>query len=186
MLWTAPTLRHRSAIGWLRNHVEGSRPWVRLARSVLILRSQSFRYMGLMMLVRLSSASASVARKYWSFLPPFHAWHRSCEESRRLEEIPGIGPIGATALVAESIATCDGSSSPVRWPSFAMLDSTAPSGSGSRGSWAADLQRSPPLLLPIRSPGWLGPSWFVARDIKSRRCCWQRELNTPIGEGMTT
>jgi transposase len=28
------------------------------------------------------------------------AWHRSCEESRRLEEIPGIGPIVAT-LVAE-------------------------------------------------------------------------------------
>jgi transposase len=30
-----------------------------------------------------------------------HAWHRSCEESRRLEEVPGIGPIVATALVAE-------------------------------------------------------------------------------------
>jgi len=30
-----------------------------------------------------------------------HAWHRSCEESRRLEDIPGIGPIVATALVAE-------------------------------------------------------------------------------------
>src|ERR1700746_2184656 len=30
-----------------------------------------------------------------------HAWHRSCEESRRLEEIPGIGPNVATALVAE-------------------------------------------------------------------------------------
>jgi transposase len=29
------------------------------------------------------------------------AWHRFCEESRRLEEIPGIGPIVATALVAE-------------------------------------------------------------------------------------
>ena len=29
------------------------------------------------------------------------AWHRSCEVSRRLEEIPGIGPIVATALVAE-------------------------------------------------------------------------------------
>jgi transposase len=29
------------------------------------------------------------------------AWHRSCEESRRLEEIPGVGPIVATALVAE-------------------------------------------------------------------------------------
>jgi len=28
------------------------------------------------------------------------AWHRSCEASRRLEEIPGIGPIVATALVA--------------------------------------------------------------------------------------
>jgi transposase len=30
-----------------------------------------------------------------------HAWHRSCEASRRLEQIPGIGPIVATALVAE-------------------------------------------------------------------------------------
>jgi transposase len=30
-----------------------------------------------------------------------YAWHRSCEESRRLEEVPGIGPIVATALVAE-------------------------------------------------------------------------------------
>src|SRR5712672_4708564 len=30
-----------------------------------------------------------------------HAWHRSSEESRRLEEIPGVGPIVATALLAE-------------------------------------------------------------------------------------
>jgi transposase len=30
-----------------------------------------------------------------------HAWHRSSEESRRLEEIPGVGPIVASALVAE-------------------------------------------------------------------------------------
>src|SRR5215472_15925697 len=30
-----------------------------------------------------------------------YAWHRSCEESRRLEEIPGVGPIVATALLAE-------------------------------------------------------------------------------------
>jgi transposase len=30
-----------------------------------------------------------------------HGWHRSSEESRRLEEIPGVGPIIATALVAE-------------------------------------------------------------------------------------
>jgi transposase len=30
-----------------------------------------------------------------------HAWHRSCDHSRRLEQVPGIGPIVATALVAE-------------------------------------------------------------------------------------
>jgi transposase len=30
-----------------------------------------------------------------------HSWHRSCEQSRRLEDIPGVGPIVATALVAE-------------------------------------------------------------------------------------
>ena len=30
-----------------------------------------------------------------------HALHRSCEESRRLAEIPGVGPIVATALIAE-------------------------------------------------------------------------------------
>jgi transposase len=29
------------------------------------------------------------------------AWHRACEESRRLEEIPGIRPLVATALIAE-------------------------------------------------------------------------------------
>src|SRR5262245_58939077 len=29
-----------------------------------------------------------------------HAWHRASEESRRLEEIPGVGPIVATALMA--------------------------------------------------------------------------------------
>jgi transposase len=28
------------------------------------------------------------------------AWHRSCEASRRLDEIPGVGPALATALVA--------------------------------------------------------------------------------------
>ena len=30
-----------------------------------------------------------------------HALHRACEESRRLEEIPGIGPIVASALIGE-------------------------------------------------------------------------------------
>lgn len=34
---TAPPLRHQRAIGWLRvaNHVEGSHPWARSARSVI-------------------------------------------------------------------------------------------------------------------------------------------------------
>jgi transposase len=43
------------------------------------------------------SLSAEVA----SIDKRIHAWHRSCEQSRRLEEIPGVGPIVATALVAE-------------------------------------------------------------------------------------
>src|SRR5436189_1715014 len=30
-----------------------------------------------------------------------HAWHRSSEECRRLEQIPGVGPIVATALISE-------------------------------------------------------------------------------------
>jgi transposase len=30
-----------------------------------------------------------------------HDWHRSSEESRRLEQIPGVGPIVATALISE-------------------------------------------------------------------------------------
>ena len=44
-----------------------------------------------------SAISAEIALISKSIL----AWHRSCGPSRRLEEIPGIGPIVATALVAE-------------------------------------------------------------------------------------
>src|SRR6266446_9327199 len=46
MLWTAPTLRHQGAIGWLRRNapLEGSRPWARLARSVSISRSRFFKF----------------------------------------------------------------------------------------------------------------------------------------------
>lgn len=32
-------------------------------------------------------------------------WHRNCELSQRLEKIPGVGPLTATALVA-STARC--------------------------------------------------------------------------------
>ena len=44
---------------------------------------------------------ANIAAEIRAFEKHIHAWHRSCEESRRLEEIPGVGPIVATALVAE-------------------------------------------------------------------------------------
>jgi transposase len=44
---------------------------------------------------------AAIAAEIGAIEKRIHAWHRSCEESRRLEEIPGIGPIVATALVAE-------------------------------------------------------------------------------------
>ena len=44
---------------------------------------------------------ATVAAEIRVIEKHIHAWHRSCEESRRLEEIPGIGPIVATALIAE-------------------------------------------------------------------------------------
>src|SRR5215475_4548930 len=48
MLWTAPTLRHRSAIVWLRRNkpLEGSRPWARLARSVSIIAKSVFQVHG--------------------------------------------------------------------------------------------------------------------------------------------
>jgi transposase len=39
-------------------------------------------------------------RQVGEFEVQIKAWHRSSEMSRRLEQIPGIGPLGATALVA--------------------------------------------------------------------------------------
>jgi transposase len=44
---------------------------------------------------------ASVKAEISAIEKRIHTWHRSCEASRRLEEIRGIGPIVATALVAE-------------------------------------------------------------------------------------
>src|ERR1700756_4005717 len=49
----------------------------------------------------LARQHAAIAAEIGAIEKRIHAWHRSCEESRRLEEIPGIGPIVATALVAE-------------------------------------------------------------------------------------
>jgi transposase len=78
------------------NHVEGSRPWERLAEednripatARFCLDALAHQYVAL-------AAEIGVIEKH------IHGWHRSCEESRRLEGIPGVGPIVATALVAE-------------------------------------------------------------------------------------
>jgi len=137
MLWTAPTLRHQGAIGWLRRNepLEGSRPWARLARLVSISRSRFFTFTAWTPLARYDAVEGRngtadllkivaeqddripaaarfsldiLARQYAAIRTEIvaiekriHAWHRSSEESRRLEEIPGVGPIVATALVAE-------------------------------------------------------------------------------------
>ena len=55
MWWTAPTLRHREChrvVASKRNHIEGSRPWARLARSGSILRSRCFRFTASMQMAR--------------------------------------------------------------------------------------------------------------------------------------
>jgi transposase len=44
---------------------------------------------------------AALAAEIGAIEKRIHAWNRSCEGSRRLEEIPSVGPIIATALVAE-------------------------------------------------------------------------------------
>jgi len=57
-----------------------------VARGILDVLARQYRTIG----AELGSIDRSIL-----------AWHRSCEASRRLEEIPGIGPVVATALVAE-------------------------------------------------------------------------------------
>lgn len=49
----------------------------------------------------LASQYIAIGAEIASISKSILTWHRSCEPSRRLEEIPGIGPIVATALVAE-------------------------------------------------------------------------------------
>jgi transposase len=49
----------------------------------------------------LARQHAAVAAEIGAIEKRIHAWHRSSEESRRLEQIPGVGPIVATALVSE-------------------------------------------------------------------------------------
>jgi len=49
----------------------------------------------------LARQHAAIAAEIGAIEKRIHAWHRSSEESRRLEQIPGVGPIVATALVSE-------------------------------------------------------------------------------------
>jgi len=70
-----------------------------------------------------------------------HAWHRSREQSRRLEEIPGIGPIVATALVAEigDWQQFRSGRNLAAWIGLVPKQhSTGRNGRGSHGSWRAD------------------------------------------------
>ena len=48
-------------------------------------------------LVSLAASLAPVGRQIAGAELRIHAWHRSDDASRRLEAIPGIGPIGASA-----------------------------------------------------------------------------------------
>src|SRR6201987_5859995 len=49
----------------------------------------------------LARQHAAIAAEIGAIEKRIHAWHRSSEESRRLEQIPGVGPIVATALISE-------------------------------------------------------------------------------------
>jgi transposase len=49
----------------------------------------------------LARQHTAIAAEIGAIEKRIHAWHRSSEESRRLEQIPGVGPIVATALVSE-------------------------------------------------------------------------------------
>src|SRR5215469_15246349 len=60
----------------------------RSPQSVSTLPSRSFKCIALTVPVT------------WSFAAMINAWHQSSETSKRLDEIPGVGPALATALVA--------------------------------------------------------------------------------------
>ena len=110
------------------------------------------------------------------------AWYRSNETSRRLHYIPGVGPLLATALVANvadpgafrsgrnfsawiGLVPKQHSSGiyaaclwPARSRSSAMPRPTAANiGHGSRHCWRGDQPRSRRSRLPINSPEWPGP-----------------------------
>src|SRR6266700_1418322 len=96
MLWTAPTLRHQRAIGWLRRNepLEGSRPWARLARSVSISRSWFFQVHGVdaggAVVIRRRITRAKLL-EFFAALPPCLVGIEACPTahywSRRLQAL---------------------------------------------------------------------------------------------------
>src|SRR5262249_8144773 len=100
-------------------------------------------------------------------LPPGSGWCRS--------SIRPAARSGSAVSPSRAIATCGGCWLLALWPSFDMGGSTARRDLGSHGELRGDPQRWLQLRSPTGSRGWPGPSWFAARDTRSRSCCWQRE-----------
>ena len=88
----------RSSVSSRRRAATVRRNCSRSLRSRRMIASQWAARLSLAILAR---QYAAITTEIGSIEKHIHAWHRSCEESRRLEEIPGVGPIVATALVAE-------------------------------------------------------------------------------------
>jgi len=76
-----------------------------------------------------------------------HAWHRSSEEGRRLEEIPGVGPIVATALVAEIGDWKTFSSGRSLAAGIGLVPRRSACKRASRQAWSCDCKRPPPVQL---------------------------------------
>jgi len=81
------------------------------------------------------------------------AWHRSNEDSCKLEKVPGIGPLTASALGGQRRRREDLRERPGRWLR------------GWAGT-ATTLQRGKPTLLGIskRGDAYLRNFWFTVRE----------------------
>ena len=71
-------------------------------------------------------------------------------------------------------AICDGCLS---WRSFAMHDSTARNGSGSRASSNAVRPKLLPSRLPTKLHAWPGPSWCATNGSLKRSCCQRHSVS---------
>src|SRR6266516_2763011 len=126
------------------------------------------------------------------------AQHRGNEASKRLETIPGIGFIGATAISrpglgscrakirpaasrssgrspSRAIAICDAFSSLALMRSCATRSRTPKNIPGSRSFWRDDPSRSWQLRSPTRWRAWLGRCWPMAAPIGRLRLRQRRK-----------